>query len=256
VKSCRNCAQSIADDAQFCPSCGRGFAMSGAPSPTGFGMPNSTQIPPAYPTYAQTSGKAIASLVCGILFFFLPAAIAAIVLGHISYSEIKRSLGRLQGRGMALAGMILGYTGIAVVPIVLIIAAIAIPNLLRSRMAANEASAVSTLRTYNMALVTYAGACPKIGFPESLEKLGPGGKSCEHAGVLPSSLAQEAPLQHGYLFSYEPGEPNEVGLVTTFTVTADPVNNASGVRHFYTDQTGVIRWKMFEEADADSTPLR
>src|SRR5437879_12596996 len=89
---------------------------------------------------------AIASLICCILFFFLPSAIVAIIMGHLSLSDIRRSAGRLGGRGMAIAGLVLGYTGLAIIP-VLIIAAIAIPNLLRARMAANEASAVGSLRT-------------------------------------------------------------------------------------------------------------
>ena len=64
-----------------------------------------------------------------------------------------------------------------VVAIILIIAAIAIPNLLRSRMAANEASAVGSLRTINTAEVTYASTYPANGFAPSLAILGPGGRA-------------------------------------------------------------------------------
>ncbi|MGC1167958.1 MAG: DUF4190 domain-containing protein, partial [Candidatus Acidiferrales bacterium] len=72
-----------------------------------------------------TSGKAIASLICGIFTLFLPASIAAIILGHLSLSEIRKSAGRLGGRGVASAGLVLGYAGIALIPFILIIAAIA-----------------------------------------------------------------------------------------------------------------------------------
>ena len=103
----------------------------------------------------ETSGLAIASLIFGLLFFVFPAAVLAVILGHISNSQIRKSAGRLKGAGMSLAGMILGYVGIAFIPIILIIAAIAIPNLLRARMAANEASAVHSLRNIATAAVNY-----------------------------------------------------------------------------------------------------
>ena len=60
-----------------------------------------------------------------------------------------------------------------VVAIILIIAAIAIPNLLRSRMAANEASAVGSLRTLNTAAVTYSSTYPSVGYPGTLGALAP-----------------------------------------------------------------------------------
>src|SRR5713226_7615525 len=85
----------------------------------------------------------------------LPAAIVAVIMGHLSLSDIQKSAGRLGGKGMAIAGLVLGYLGLSFIPIV-IIAAIAIPNLLRAKMAANEASAVASLRTYNTALSRYA----------------------------------------------------------------------------------------------------
>src|SRR5512146_3135395 len=62
-----------------------------------------------------------------------------------------------------------------VVAIILIIAAIAIPNLLRSRIAANESSAVGSMRTINTAQVTYNSSYPDVGFADTLKKLGPGG---------------------------------------------------------------------------------
>ena len=88
----------------------------------------------------ETSVKAILSLVCGLLFFIPFLFIAAIVFGHLALSEIRKSAGRLKGEGIAIAGLVLGYIEIAGIPFLLIIAAIAIPNLLRARMAANESS--------------------------------------------------------------------------------------------------------------------
>src|ERR1700741_2794479 len=62
-----------------------------------------------------------------------------------------------------------------VVAIILIIAAIAIPNLLRARIAANESSAVSSIRTINTAEVTYHSASPPLGYANNRTLLGPGG---------------------------------------------------------------------------------
>ena len=61
-----------------------------------------------------------------------------------------------------------------VVAIILILAAIAIPNLLRARIAANESAAVSGIRTINSAEVTYSTAYPTIGYSANLGQLGPG----------------------------------------------------------------------------------
>src|SRR5438094_8975810 len=65
-----------------------------------------------------------------------------------------------------------------VVAIILIIAAIAIPNLLRARIAANEASAVSSLRTINTAEVTYSTTYPTVGYAATLAALGPANATC------------------------------------------------------------------------------
>jgi type II secretory pathway pseudopilin PulG len=198
-------------------------------------------------------------MVCGILFFFWPfTAIAAVVLGHIALSEIKRSAGRLAGHGMAIAGLILGYIGVAFVPFILIIAAIAIPNLLRSKMAANEASAVGSLRTLNTAMVTYATQCPKIGYPKDLRSLGPGlseTDKCAHADLVDAQLGTALPMKYGYHFFYTP-QVDADGLVTRYVLAADPVTpGSSGVRHFFTDESGVIRYSMRGGADVNSQPL-
>jgi hypothetical protein len=84
------------------------------------------------------------------VLFFDFHGIPAVILGHLSRSAIRQSMGRLKGEGMALAGLITGYISIAVIPI-LILMAIAIPSLLRSRQAANESAAIASLRTINSA---------------------------------------------------------------------------------------------------------
>jgi len=89
------------------------------------------------------NGLAIAALVCGIagILCIWPAALAALIMGIIALNKKSGS-----GRGMAMTGAILGGIG-QVVPVVAIIAAIAIPNLIESRVTANEAAARSTLKS-------------------------------------------------------------------------------------------------------------
>ncbi len=81
-----------------------------------------------------------------------------------------------------------------VVAIILIIAAIAIPNLLRSRIAANEASAVGSLRTINTAEVTYASTYPSIGFATALGPLGPGSTACNTTATSANALLLDSVL--------------------------------------------------------------
>jgi type IV pilus assembly protein PilA len=128
-----------------------------------------------------------------------------------------------------------------VVAIILIIAAIAIPNLLRSKMAANEASSVATLRTYNTAIVSFQttyGTDPAT----SLTQLGPAAvPSSTAADLVDSLLGAATPTKSGYGFTYVPGAAAS-GIVSTYTIVAAPLTqNVTGQRQFFTDQSGVIR---------------
>jgi type IV pilus assembly protein PilA len=245
LKQCPNCRGNLADFVAVCPYCGAG-------------VPVTQTVPEArWSGPPPNSGKATASLVCGLVFFFWPAAIAAVVLGHIALSEIKKSAGRLAGRGLAISGLVLGYTGLSIIPL-LIVAAIAIPNLLRARMAANEASAVGTLRTLNTALTQYAAQCSSQGYPPSLVPLGPGDPGadrCAHAGLVDAGLAAAIPTEHGYRFFYSPNAYDAGGRVVRFALAADPISPSTGLRHFYSDETGVIRSNKASAADAESEPL-
>ena len=239
MKTCPRCAASLQDSVAFCPSCGSSVgAYAAAPPLSPPSNPLNHGASTAYAVAPATSGKAIASLVCGILAYIIPffLAIPAIVFGHIALSDIKKSAGRLKGQGLAIAGLVLGYLGIAVIPFILIIAAIAIPNLLRAKMAANEASAVGTLRTYNTAMVTYASRCPNVGFPASVSNLGPGNGDCDGANLVGPLIASPAAIKNGYRFFYSSGPVDNTGHVVSYTIIADPISqNASGIRHFFVD---------------------
>jgi len=80
------------------------------------------------PPNARTDGKAVASLILGILsvtVLSILAGIPAIILGHMSRASIRKSMGELKGSGMALAGLITGYISVAMTIVLLyIIAAI------------------------------------------------------------------------------------------------------------------------------------
>lgn len=255
---CSNCGAINEGGGQFCKKCGQSFVAA----------------PPVADVQGQTSGKAVASLICGILFLILPSAIAAVILGHISLSEIRKSAGRLSGEGMAISGLVLGYLGLLIIPIMLIVGAIAVPNFLRARQAANESSALGALRTINTANVTYAytynnSFAPNLGILDGQEA---GASNCDHAGYIDGLLATGE--KNGYTYRYVPlGDDGlELNLENRaaapaqgcaeagaphYKVTADPQRRGqTGMRSFYTDDTGVIRWSMEGPATADSPPLR
>jgi hypothetical protein len=207
---------------------------------------------------AQTSGKATGSLISGVVaYVFAPfiGAIVAIVLGHLGLSEIKKSAGRLKGEGLAIAGLVLGYVQVVGLPFILIIAAIAIPNLIKSKMAANEASAVGSLRTITTGEIAYASACPRIGFAYSLVEIGPNGTACpDGKDQIDNRLALG--VKSGYRFT--PHLSSFTGSVpeTGFGWNADPISPSTGTRHFFVDQTGVIRFTVTGQATADSPTLQ
>ena len=123
-----------------------------------------------------------------------------------------------------------------VVAIILIIAAIAIPNLLRSRMAANEASAVGSLRTLNTASVQYSTTYG-VGFPDALSDLGPATPATSAAADLVDSVLASG-TKSGYTFDLQPGAV----AGDTYTITAIPTTvGTTGQRSFFTDHSGVIR---------------
>jgi type IV pilus assembly protein PilA len=234
---CGKCGQRLADNAQFCGSCGQAVTTQTAAVPT---PGPSTSLPSVMP---ETSGLAIGSLIAGIFFFIFPAAIAAIVFGHIARSNIRKSAGRLIGNGMALAGLILGYMGIAFIPFILIIAAIAIPNLLRARISADEASAVGSIRVINTAEIGYAAAHPSTGYTCSMSDLR------EFAnGPLPDNRS------FGYVFELKGCEGEaQGGPNRKFQVVASPMTaNQAGVRVFCSDQTAVVKTSSSGSAEACS----
>ena len=98
---CAGCGNSLTADDKFCRLCGRETASGSA----------MTSATAAVVAPARTSGKAIVSLICGLFFFFFPISIVAVVFGHLSLSEIRKSAGRLKGDGLAIAGLVLGYAG-------------------------------------------------------------------------------------------------------------------------------------------------
>jgi len=155
---------------------------------------------------------------------------------------------RKNSRGFSLIELLI------VVAIILIIAAIAIPDLLRSRIAANQASAVGSLRTINTSEITYASTF-NTGFSPDLLSLGPGATppTASLAGLIDSVLA--AGSKSGYNFTYSAGAADAAGRINTYTLRADPITASTGTNHYYSDESGVIRQNTAGTAGPTDSPL-
>jgi len=124
---CRNCGKEIPDSSQECDFCGR---------PIGCAQP-------------ETSGLAIASLVLGLLGILSCGitSLVGLILGIVGLGQISSSNGRLTGKGLAIGGIVSSAV-LLIVPLLAVVSAIAIPNLVSSRIASNEVAAIAGLRAY------------------------------------------------------------------------------------------------------------
>jgi type IV pilus assembly protein PilA len=150
-----------------------------------------------------------------------------------------------------------------VVAIILIVAAIAIPNLQRTRMSANEASAVASMRSINNAEIAYAASYPETGFSANLLSLGganPCTQAVAHACLLDDSLAKSTTMpKSGYRLTYAAagGSGTAADPYNAYTLTGEPVNRGqTGQRGFWTDNSGVIRAEPTAAATGTSAPLQ
>jgi type IV pilus assembly protein PilA len=162
-------------------------------------------------------------------------------------ATLKIQQGKLQ-KGFSLIELLI------VISVILVIAGISIPTLLQSRMRANEASAVATLRQMATASLAYQVQCEN-GFESSLVLLGPGGGDCTSgANLLDSILGGSAsPQKSGYVFVFTgDGQTPSNG----YGITADPLGSYSGIRHFFIDQSGVVRENDTATATAADLPLQ
>jgi type IV pilus assembly protein PilA len=144
---------------------------------------------------------------------------------------------------------------LVVVAVILIIAAIAIPNFINSRMRANETSALQSLRNICTAQMVYTTTWG-VGFAGTLPKLSGNGVVVDqnNAGLIDTALA--GGLKSGYIITLTPGTADSQGNLLTFSLTADPqVPGSSGVRHFYSDQTSVIRFNPSVPAGPTDLPI-
>jgi len=149
------------------------------------------------------------------------------------------------------------------IPFLLIVAAIVIPNLLRARISANEASAVSSIRVIVSAANSYKAAYGH--YPGSLQQLGPpvsGANSEQNAGFVDATLA--AGTKNGYAFSLQrtedPGvlddkHTTQSGPPEGFELNADPLTPSTGFRHFFAAEDGVVRQNRNGPANRDCPPI-
>lgn len=135
-----------------------------------------------------------------------------------------------------------------VVAIIALLAAIAIPNLLRARVNANETAAIAAMRTISTALESYRAAQPTPSYPDALADLS--SATPPYIDSTLSGAVDAATARQGYYYTYVQSSANQ------YTLNAAPaVPNTTGTRYFFVDESGVIRSDT-AAADATSDPIQ
>jgi len=180
----------------------------------------------------KTLGLAVGSLVCGCLFLipflgFL-CSLAAVILGISALVVISKNKDNLKGNGLAITGIILGSIGVIIVPIIAMLAAIAIPNLMLARARANEAAAVASLKTISVASESFYAVQNR--YPDWLGEL-----AYDEPPYISDELASG--VHQGYKFKIL-----DTGQDSTLLATAVPMaKGATGMRSFCVVEDGLIR---------------
>ena len=179
----------------------------------------------------QQKGLAIFGLILGIVSFFtfgivFVGAIVGIIVSAKAMGRVRREPWRYGGRGIAIAGLVLNIVSLSSIVPIALIAAISIPNLLAARRAANEGSAIYSLRQISSAETTYYGTFEKYGTLEELSA----------QSLIDPKLATGT--KNGYTFTIELTNDEVAG----FAVIGVPETYGnSGTRSFYVDESLVIR---------------
>lgn len=262
---CAQCGMVNWAAAETCKRCGAHFNMANetlfaqaayaSPYQTVPHQSMSYQSSPGvyYPQMKKNAGLAVASLVVGIISFLTLSflgigAITGIVLGIAALLKIKKNPAQYGGQGMAIAGLITSALSIMIAVPLAIIMAIALPNLLASRMAANEASAVRLLRTIESSEATYQATSGDGEFGTMRE--------LADAHLIDSTLASGT--KNGYRFTVRIKPALTRDAPASYEAIATPIRyRSSGRRSFYVDETGVIRSadNRGAEADESASPL-
>jgi type IV pilus assembly protein PilA len=149
-----------------------------------------------------------------------------------------------------------------VVAIILIIASIAIPSLINTKIVANEAAAVASLNTIRSAEAAYIASYPEVGFADSLERLGPPANAstppdATHSGLVDEVLATKK-AKSGYNYSISGLKSESSPTVNGYVAIASPQSTTTGKRSFCMNETGVVRAQSGGTAcdPATSAPLQ
>jgi Tfp pilus assembly protein PilE len=142
-----------------------------------------------------------------------------------------------------------------VVAVILVIAAIAIPSYMKAKMLANESSAVQSLRNITTAELIYSTTYG-IDFSTNLVQLSGTGVApgVNNAELIDQSVASG--IKSGYTITYTPIAVDLQGHTSIFSLTADPQSSGiTGQRHFYTDESCVIRSNKSAPAGPTDLPI-
>jgi hypothetical protein len=236
--TCPRCQMANPPGTAICASCG--FALRGARA-GGAG---------------QKKGLAIASLVLGVLSIctfagLVVGGLVGTILGIVALVKANSSPATHGGKGLAIAGIVTSVLSFLAIPLFGIIAAIAIPSLLRARISANEAGAIGDIRTVISAEAAYSSA--NAGQYDTLECLaGPARCIPSYPASGPTFIDSQLtqPVKGGYRRSFHPGPPSDPAgrgvsyspsSVISFAYVAEPASrNQTGVRAFCGDETGMV----------------
>jgi type II secretory pathway pseudopilin PulG len=215
---CGRCGFVSFANAEHCKQCGNALPLQQAGA-------DAQHYPLPFQTFEdgtkKRAGLAVASLVLGVvglptLGLLGVGAITGIALGAMALMRANKRPQEYGGRGLAIGGLVLNGVSLLLAPVVGIIAAIALPNLLASARAANEASAINNLRVLARAEEVFAST--HDGTPGAYDDL-------KKAGLLTEELLRGE--SHGYRFEVNVEDGN-------FVVLATPAKYpTSGVRSFY-----------------------